>query len=281
MGPITLTHLYIWWRHQWLSSSSWWGTEDWERASQQGADRASLLFSLPLPSPWHDCWSREWLGLLHGLCLSCAFWMSSCGALLLRCPLGCPPQWPTGKDRAMFFMRQIKSSIFFSKHMWSSATKTSDLQPLFLSQRITVVNFLALSRASAKHFLLLLFAGQSFHLGIIFQDPAGHVILLHQTGFSFRVAGFFTASVQIHALKEIRSRFWKFFCQNFFYLELGKWTRQTMNCSNSSSLLAIIWLTVSSSGTSSSSCWQAMQPKSTRNCFTMSRLYNEISADHL
>lgn len=103
VGPITLTHLYIWWQHQWLSSSSWWGTEDWERVSQQGADLASLLFCLPLPSPWHDCWSREWLGLLHGLCLSCAFWMSSCDALLLRCPLGYPPQWPTGKDGAMFF----------------------------------------------------------------------------------------------------------------------------------------------------------------------------------
>lgn len=118
--PISLTHPYIWWQHQWLSSSSWWGTEDWERVSQQGADLVSLLFSPPLLSPLHDCcWSREWLGLLHDLFLSCAFWMSSYDALLLQYPPGFPPQWPASKKRKKNTFHEANKNLhLFSKYVW-------------------------------------------------------------------------------------------------------------------------------------------------------------------
>lgn len=78
---------------------------------------------------------------------------------------------------------------------------TSHLEPLFLRERVAVVHLLALAGASAKHLLLLLLAGQPLDLSVVFQNPAGQVVLLHQTGLPLGVASLLATSVQIHALE--------------------------------------------------------------------------------
>lgn len=74
-------------------------------------------------------------------------------------------------------------------------------QPLFLCQRVTVVHVPTTARSTAKHLLLLLFVRESLHLGIVFNDPGGQLVLLHQTRLSLRVPGVLPASVHVHALK--------------------------------------------------------------------------------
>ena len=53
------------------------------------------------------------------------------------------------------------------------------LEPLLLSQRVTLVHFFTVARPSAKHLLFFFFTRQSFHFGVIFNDPRGQLILFH------------------------------------------------------------------------------------------------------
>lgn len=94
--------------------------------------------------------------------------------------------------------RRNKEAFFF---LTASQTLIHYPQPLFLCQRVTVVHVPTTARSTAEHLLLLLFVRESLHLGIVFNDPGGQLILLHQTWLSLRVPGVLSASVHVHALE--------------------------------------------------------------------------------
>lgn len=94
--------------------------------------------------------------------------------------------------------RRNRKAFFF---LTASQTLIHYPQPLFLCQRITVVHVPTTTRSTAEHLLLLLFVSESLHLGIVFNDPGGQFVLLHQTRLSLWVPGVLPASVHVHALK--------------------------------------------------------------------------------
>lgn len=78
------------------------------------------------------------------------------------------------------------------------------LEPLLLSQRVTIVHLLAVAGAAAKHLLLLLLTGQTLHLSVILDDPRGQLILFHQARLPLGVSGLLAPTVEVHALGSSR-----------------------------------------------------------------------------
>ena len=74
-------------------------------------------------------------------------------------------------------------------------------QPLLLREGVAVVHVPALAGPPPEDLLLLLFTRQPFHLGVIFNNPRGQLVFLHQAGLAFRVPGILSPPVHVHALE--------------------------------------------------------------------------------
>lgn len=74
-------------------------------------------------------------------------------------------------------------------------------QPLLLREGVAVVHVPPLARPPPEDLLLLLFTRQPFHLGVIFNNPRGQLVFLHQAGLAFGVPGILSPPVHVHALE--------------------------------------------------------------------------------
>ena len=122
-----------------------------------------------------------------------AKWLISVQEPLLFIGATSPPQ--TGPATGLYFTEPT------TPHRAGSRESHTYPQPLFLREGIAVVHVPPLARPPPEDLLLLLFTRQPFHLGVIFNNPRGQLVFLHQAGLAFRVPGILSPPVHVHALE--------------------------------------------------------------------------------
>lgn len=74
-------------------------------------------------------------------------------------------------------------------------------QPLLLGEGVAVVHVPALARPPAEYLLLLFLTRQPLHLGVVFNNPGGQLIFLHEARLALWVPGVLPPPVHVHALR--------------------------------------------------------------------------------